>query len=1808
MGTRRPMSRTPSTNGRFYDSLGSSNGSASESDESNGSTYSPRADSRSYLLNVRPENRTTFCNIISQLTEETQPSFETTLKARAVSEGCDAKFICMVSGYPEPEVTWYKDDEEMDRYCGLPKYEIFRNGNRHTLQIYKCGEEDAAIYQASARNSKGIVSCSGVLEVGTMTEYQIHQRWFAKLKRKAEAKMREIEQSRRQVKKNLEQEESLRKLSPERIQRKRRFSLEKKVEDTTSSIMGNEDLIKVDIPDPNSRLQEEVPSTTQQQNGVSGLLEIDKSLEKDVVTNGYAVPDKIEENGKEFLAYVYETVESITKKTNESYAKKKKKDDDPPSVSLAEAKREEASTAHSQKKEEGISPPPRRLRFYKDLSTSKVEEKMDTQTVPVTSNRRFVNNTAFPKLGKFVSKDTKKLKEAVGPTSKGTEGSCLKKDQEKNEETLNSDESMQVTQKENNLPAHGRDQKSNSEFLVSNNKHDANVLKKFGPRAKIIELPKAAPRRTREQRDSSFECKPTNVNTGKVLSEASSSENNRGQDVKPICDVLQHPQADPKPEPSSSVNSHSTFDIPGQCFKKIDTQEVVPFTNPPKSTLVCGPKEKSQNLELPVKETQDIEILPETITASEDPHEDTSRVETITKLKHLEIEYMALQKAYALLQQQLELSQKAEQEAIKAEEITECQENQVHKQIIPEQNDTKIERGTCNNKEEVTSLSSSVSELMETDSVKAEVDDVPQIEEGTGLENIKGETSPVLFQNNTEFMAEYSFKEDSCVKDVCLAKMEDVELEDNTQCFLTQKDKMDVENITDMFNIAKPKEVCRKVIEVEASLPIEIEMLEDVNQSVQLDEIKQDKLQDRKDYNEPFSDQTFPTSISEDPSKLKLVPATMETGITPFSTVLSCSETQTDIQETSSPENSLETSIPGASLAEFSLSSGTNQSVATLLRDVKATLESSIDKDVECLSEASSSSGLSPLGISSPEEYFVESSLSLPNQEEEIIVPIPFCTEANSIPVNVQELLPDVERSENIQDFSIPLEQQKNNEVQSDIIIIEESKQDQSLVTTLKNSLLMLFNIKPANDAVNKTETKERNKSKGIRIESPEEICSPEESLSPLNDREKFRSDKYIESPKSAESMHSSSTSGKLTPNSEEDTSQNADSLQTSPTSRRKVNEFLKTSLVQEGQSILPIPIISRGSNDLHEEILLTKNDLGFSPTMARKIEAKIAADSDFPSMIPVPSIVVGSLPAENTFENLLSDFKKENNRKWRSTENLSVIPAATPQELASGARRKIYLPKTKQLENAETGSTGSLTPPSKQESPCVSPGQARRNTSLLPSHSPPVAKRSPGTARKMTKLEVPKIYEEFSDNETTLGDLSLKAKELDVFAKEEVHPTEIKKVNDPFKAPQVIRKIRAEQFSDSSVNLKLWCQFFNILNDSVITWYKDEVQVAKVHRSSGDEGQVALAIVQASTKDCGVYQCTIENDFGTDSTDCLLSAEILSGFITKEEVEVGEEIEMTQMVFAKGLTDSGYWGDKFFGRIVMEDAHVGEGFLRKSCRMKAIYGLEPIFDSGKTCIIKIRNLIVFGTKNENSLVEKNYEITIQECKIQNTTREYCKIFAAECRAVPNFGQVPEILPLNLIYRPANNIPYATIEEDLEGRFQKFCIIDLAGKLHIKNSSDIEQKCCTFQHWVFQWTNGNVLVTALEGVRWKLTNIQIATKSKGYQGLKESCNPSVLEEFPLVHQCNQFCEMLGLKSLKATESLQPPSKLKGSKSPSMGRKATSAQSSPQIQKKALASPQSARKGGVSPKVTRKVTDTADSVLSDRNKGNHAKSP
>lgn len=257
-------------------------------------------------------------------------------------------------------------------------------------------------------------------------------------------------------------------------------------------------------------------------------------------------------------------------------------------------------------------------------------------------------------------------------------------------------------------------------------------------------------------------------------------------------------------------------------------------------------------------------------------------------------------------------------------------------------------------------------------------------------------------------------------------------------------------------------------------------------------------------------------------------------------------------------------------------------------------------------------------------------------------------------------------------------------------------------------------------------------------------------------------------------------------------------------------------------------------------------------------------------------------------------------------------------------------------------------------------------------------------------------------------------------------------------------------------------------------------------------------------------------------------------------------------------------------------------------------------------------------------------------------------LFFNPCRVIPQY----------LIYRPANSVPYATVEADLKGQCLKYCTMDPKGKLITRTvGSEVEQKCSAFQHWIHQWTHGNLLVTQVEGgtqtyadnvtvtcviddanpsfylagVETKLTNIRVVTKSKGfvstswymcivmfilhrinrmnrinifsfsYQGLTESGSPEVFEQFLMHHQCNYYCGLLGLIPFKTLESLQPP-KPKGSRSPLLNRKLGS--SSPQMQRKGQ-SPQMSRKAHSSPKVARKVQETEDAKLGSKSRPTEA---
>ncbi|NXQ58843.1 ALPK3 kinase, partial [Anthoscopus minutus] len=1434
--------------------------------------------------------RSTFCAIISQLTEETQPLFETTIKSRAVSEDSDAKFTCIVTGYPQPEVTWYKDDEEMDRYCGLPKYEIFRHGNRHTLQLYKCREEDAGIYQASARNNKGIVSCSGVLEVGTMTEFKIHQRWFDKIKRKAEEKMQEIEQGKKRGKENVEVEK-LQGMSPERLQRKRRLARDQNLR-TGDSSWEKEDAAKVHVADSQSRLHKDIAETKEQPlSVVPGFPnKLVAPLKGEVTTNGDATLESGEENGNNFLTYIYETVEDLATKpeVKDSAAKKKKKVEAPSAATQEVSKQEESGRDRANTSSNPRFAPPVPLRRNAHLRAAS-DQEVETSS-KLKEPGKAVNQDIKSNDDMYFSLKDMYFDKQVKPVARKQEVGA--KDKARSEAAL---QPVAVNRKTEDAPVA-------SEVL------EAGPVLSKGQRSQQQEQ-KLEGNKEVEARVGQF--------PGDLKHPASSTTKETSQQASKVEEVRKE-----------------VPDCP-------ETRGAVKRTNPR-----FRPQEPPKPPALPPDHVQSGKKQP----ASRKQAERHSRA-------------LEDRETHQGLLNQEKKSQGGEELLLKNLTSPEAGEN------------TSLEQIPCQTVKDGKSKEAGAELAGSHPGMRTGGSDAA----GPCLGAVHREGGGTLLgHQNTEMAVPAS---------VPLAKEE---------------------------LLAAP--AVRPSVAQEALLA--------ANGSPETE-----------------------ATAGEVPSGAQLLPPV--SGETKF-TVTDGSPPREMLSTITSEEENTKL-VPMGPLGK----------------------EGGLTATAPCQEPATSSGTWEGISEVQPQ------------------VPL---------------VLPS---SEGSQEMSL-----------------EEKMQHKNLVSSLKNYLLLLLKMSDSSKGAAKGDADSEDKEQPNAGES----TIPEIGIAGLSPR----------------------------------------------TSRKVLEKVQNNQLFQTAENLPLTPRTSRRITGMINEEFVTSKEMLASKPVPPKRRSWGTPEAEGPPLLSVPSIVVGSMPTAGVAPHL-SDLPLASSEE-SPADPLAVLPCATPEELALGARRKIYLPKPKQVGMEEEATPESL---GHARSPTVSPQQSRKNASLL--HSPALAPSSPSEQcsptlmRKMATLEVPKLYEE------PAGDIS-GDEEVPGGAKPEAQPAESQRANNQFKAPQVVRKIRAEQFSDASGNLKLWCQFFNILSDSKLTWYKDEIPVAEAQRSAGDEGQAALAVVQASQKDCGVYRCVISNEYGTNSTDFLLSPEVLSGFILREEIEAGEEIEMTPMVFAKGLADAGYWGDKLFGRVVSEDTEVGAGFLRKACRARAIYGLEPVFESGHTCIIKVHNFIVFGTKNENSLIEKNYDITIQECKVQNSSREYCKIFAAEARAIPDFGAVPEIIPLYLIYRPANNIPYATMEEDLGRPCEQYCVTERDGSLVARGTSEIVLKCCTFQHWVYQWTNGNILVTDMEGVGWKLTNVRIATNLKGYQGLKETCFPSLLEQFPATHRCNHYCSILGLKMLE-------PAKPKGSKSPCLGRK--SAQSSPQLQKKVLTSPQGTRKASVSPKSSRRAAETGE---------------
>lgn len=218
-------------------------------------------------------------------------------------------------------------------------------------------------------------------------------------------------------------------------------------------------------------------------------------------------------------------------------------------------------------------------------------------------------------------------------------------------------------------------------------------------------------------------------------------------------------------------------------------------------------------------------------------------------------------------------------------------------------------------------------------------------------------------------------------------------------------------------------------------------------------------------------------------------------------------------------------------------------------------------------------------------------------------------------------------------------------------------------------------------------------------------------------------------------------------------------------TSRRILERVENNHLVQSAQSVLLSPRTSRRLTGLLDREVQAGR------------QALALARGAGPSTLTVPAIVVGEeegpgLPSEGSSEGegevspegpgrsgasqessvrgsleeaggqtasgqgpLSADRRAQ--EPFREEEAPTGLPAATPEELALGARRKRFLPKVR------AGGDGEAAKAEEKESPTVSPRGLRKGLAPGSPGTPGREKRSPTQGRKAGLLEVPRAEDE---------------------------------------------------------------------------------------------------------------------------------------------------------------------------------------------------------------------------------------------------------------------------------------------------------------------------------------------------------------------------------------------------------------------------------------------------------------------------------
>nr|DBA24388.1 TPA: hypothetical protein GDO54_012054 [Pyxicephalus adspersus] len=132
--------------------------SSSASAISTASAYSEAYQKKSRNVSIREKAIDDTEEFHKKINEDTllhPPVYIIKPRSHTIWETQTVKFHCTVSGWPEPRVTWYKNNVPINVQAHPDKYKIEGSYGLHSLEIYNCDFEDTAQYHASAMNVKG---------------------------------------------------------------------------------------------------------------------------------------------------------------------------------------------------------------------------------------------------------------------------------------------------------------------------------------------------------------------------------------------------------------------------------------------------------------------------------------------------------------------------------------------------------------------------------------------------------------------------------------------------------------------------------------------------------------------------------------------------------------------------------------------------------------------------------------------------------------------------------------------------------------------------------------------------------------------------------------------------------------------------------------------------------------------------------------------------------------------------------------------------------------------------------------------------------------------------------------------------------------------------------------------------------------------------------------------------------------------------------------------------------------------------------------------------------------------------------------------------------------------------------------------------------------------------------------------------------------------------------------------------------------------------------------------------------------------